>query len=89
MYNIVMNKFVSISQARANLPTIVDTIKKNMDRVTITVNGQPDVVIISREELESIEETAEILAIPGAKESIEKGTKEAKKRLGIPLSELK
>lgn len=84
-----MSNFVTISTARAKLPKIVDKVDKHLERVFITVRGKPKAVIISPEELESIEETAEILAIPGAKESIEQGLKEAKKGLGVALSELK
>lgn len=84
-----MSDLISISQARANLPDLVDKVDKHMNRVVITVNGKPKATLISAEELESLEETAEILAIPGAKKSILQGLDEAKKGKGIPLSELK
>ena len=83
-----MSNFVAISDARANLPTLVDNVAKNLERVFITVNGQPKVVVISAEELESIEETAEILAIPGARKSIARGMKDAKLGKGTPLKDL-
>ena len=79
---------MSISDVRANLPDIVAKVGDTFGRVTITVNGQPKAIIVSAEELESLEETAEILAIPGAKKSIKQGLKEAKKGQGTPLSEL-
>lgn len=84
-----MSTFVAISDARAELPKIVSKVDKYLERVFITVRGRPKAVILSPEELESLEETAEVLAIPGARESIEQGLKEAKKGLGVPLSELK
>ena len=84
-----MSDFISISDARAILPDLVNRISKNMDRVTITVSGKPKATIISAEELESLEETAEIFAIPGARESIKEGLKQAKKGQGISFSELK
>lgn len=84
-----MTNLISISDARANLPTIVEKINKTDDRVVITVNGKPKVVMISQEELESLEETAEILAIPGARESIKRGEEDFKKGKIIPLSKLK
>lgn len=83
-----MSNLISISDARAKLPDLVDKVDKNMDRVTITVNGKPRATLISAEELESLEETAEILAIPGAKKDILAGLKQAKKGQGIPLSKL-
>ena len=71
--------FVPISDARANLPDLVDKVDKNMERVTITVNGRPKAVLLSAEELESIEETAEILAQPGALEDIRESKRQIKR----------
>ena len=79
---------MAISDVRTNLPDLVNKVSENLDRVVITVNGQPKAILVSSEELESLEETAEILAIPGARDSIKKGIKQAKKGAGIPLSEL-
>lgn len=60
-----------------------------MERVTITVHGQPAATLISQDELESILETAEILAIPNLKKDIEKSRKQFKKGEFILLSDLK
>ena len=84
-----MSDFISISDARAILPDLINKVSKNMDRVTITVNGKPKAVVLSPEELESLEETAEILAIPGALESIRKGKEQIKKGQFVKLADLK
>lgn len=83
-----MSNLISISDARANLPDLITRVSDTLGRVTITVNGQPKAILVSAEELESLEETAEILAIPGAKKSIKQGLKEAKKGKGTPVSAL-
>lgn len=83
-----MNNLISISAVRANLPELVTQVSNTMGRVIITVNGQPKATLVSAEELASLEETAEILSIPGAKESILRGLKQAKKNKGTPLSDL-
>ena len=88
MYNIFMSNLMPISDVRTNLPDLVNRVSKDLDRVIITVNGQPKAILVSSEELESLEETAEVLAIPGSKVSIKKGVSQAKKGEGIPLSEL-
>ena len=80
--------FIGISKARSNLPNIVKKVGDNLDRFFITVRGIPRAVVISPEELESLEETAEILAIPGARKSIKEGLEDVKKGRLIPLSEL-
>jgi len=79
---------MSVSNARATLPDLVNKVNINMDRITITVNGQPKATLVSAEELESLEETAEVLAIPGAKKSILEGMKQAKKGRGTDISNL-
>lgn len=84
-----MNKLISVSAARATLSDIVNKVGRNMDRITITVNGQPKATLVSAEELKSLEETAEVLSIPGAKKSILEGIKQARKGLGIAVSYLK
>lgn len=84
-----MSNLIPISDARANLPNLVSKVSENLERVVITVNGQPKAILVSAEELESLEETAEILAIPGARESILRGEQDTKAGKVIPLSKLK
>lgn len=80
---------MSITDARAKLPNLIDRVDKNLERVTITVKGQPKAVIVSSEELESLEETAEILSTPNIKRELEKSRKQFKKGEFILLSDLK
>lgn len=84
-----MNSFISISDARAKLPDLVEKVSKGLQRFNITIHGQPKVVVMSLEELEAIEETAGILSTPGAKKELLEGLKQAKQKKGIPLSKLK
>lgn len=79
---------LAISVARTNLPALVNKVNKYLDRVLITVNGKPKAMLISTEEIDSLEETAEILAIPGAKSSIRKGLAQIKQGKGVPLQKL-
>lgn len=83
-----MSNLISISDARTNLPDLVTKIHKNLDRAVITVNGQPKAVMLSIEELESLEETAEVLTIPHIKEDIIKSRKQIKEGKFIPLTNL-
>lgn len=83
-----MSNIMPISDVRANLPTIVSRVGDTQSRVTITVNGRPKAVLVSAEELESLEETAEILAIPHIKEDIKKSREQIKKGKFIALSDL-
>jgi len=89
MYNHFMNDLISISEARSNLPELVNKVSNNFSRIVITVSGQPKATLISAEELDSLEETTEILSIPGAEKSIIEGLRQAGQGKGINLSQLK
>ena len=84
-----MNNLISISDVRANLPDLVNRVNNNLDRIVITVSGKPKAILVSAEELESLEETAEILSIPGALDSIKKGQRQIKKGQFVKLYDLK
>ena len=85
-----MTNTFAISDARAKLPELITKINKNLERAVITVNGQAKAVIVSIDELESLEETAEVLSsIPGIKKDIEASRKQIKKGEFTPLSDLK
>lgn len=83
-----MNNPISISDARANLPELVEKVNENLERVVITVNGKPKAVMVSMEELESLEETAEILAIPNIKSDLAKSRRQIKKGQFVSLEDL-
>ncbi len=83
-----MTNLVAISDARTNLQALVNKVNKTLDRVVITINGQPKAVLVSEEELESLEETAEVLAIPGAKKSIKIGLEQARSGKVRPLEDI-
>ncbi len=84
-----MSNLISISDVRATLPDLVDQVNENLERVVITVNGKPKVVMVSMEELESLEETAEVLTISGIKKDIIKSKRQIKKGEFVPLADLK
>jgi len=83
-----MTRLIAISKARSTLPQIIGSVHRHLSRFLITVNGKPKAAILSLEELESLEETAEVLSIAQAKASIAKGFNQAKNRRGTPLSRL-
>lgn len=83
-----MSNLIPISDARSNLPDLVTKVNKNLDRITITVNGQPKAVLLSNEELESLEETLEIMSDPKLMKSIHEGEKEIARNEGIPWEDV-
>jgi len=79
---------IAISELRSNLPDIINKVSKSLGRVVVTVSGKPKVVVLSLDEVESLEETAEILSTTNAYEMIKKGEKQAKKSQGDLLSKI-
>jgi prevent-host-death family protein len=53
---------VPLAEVKARLSEFVSQVKTEHDRVTVTVHGKPAAVLISPEDLESLEETIAILA---------------------------
>ncbi|MGH9165451.1 MAG: type II toxin-antitoxin system Phd/YefM family antitoxin [Acidimicrobiales bacterium] len=65
-----------LSEIKKRLSEIVDGVEQRHDRVVLTRNGRPAAVILSPEDLESIEETLEILSDPTAMREIRKAERD-------------
>lgn len=68
-----MSKVLPLSEVKAKLSEVVEEIDTTHERVTITRNGRPVVVLVSADDLEAIEETVAILSDPAAVDQVEKG----------------
>jgi prevent-host-death family protein len=60
-----------LSEAKSRLSEIADEVHRTHDRVDVTRNGRRYVVIMSAEDLESLEATIELLTDPAAMTRIE------------------
>jgi prevent-host-death family protein len=67
---------LSLSDAKARLSEIADEVDRTHERVLITKNGREYVVLISAEDLESIEATLELLADPAAQRRLRKAERD-------------
>jgi len=65
-----------LAEIKKRLSEIVDGVEQHHDRVLLTRNGRPAAVIISPDDLESLEETLEVLSSPGAVRDIRRAEKE-------------
>lgn len=68
-----MSKVLPLSEVKAKLSEVVEEVDTTHERVTITRNGRPVVVLVSADDLEAIEETVAILSDPAAVDQVEKG----------------
>ena len=57
---------ITYSAARANLARTMDRVCEDHEPIIITRNGRPAAVLISPEELTSLEDTLELLSDPDA-----------------------
>jgi prevent-host-death family protein len=80
---------VVTTDATLSLSEIVDGVESRHDRVVLTRNGRPAAVIISPDDLESLEETVEILSNPAAMRAIGKAEAEIDKGKALTADELR
>lgn len=59
---LVMPETLPLSSVKAHLSELVDRVEDQHDRVVVTRNGKPAAVLISQEDLESLEETLAIMS---------------------------
>lgn len=57
--------------ARDKLSEILAEVERTHERVVVTRHGRPIAVVLSPDDLESLEETLDILSTPGALEEIQ------------------
>jgi antitoxin YefM len=67
---VLMPETLPLSSVKAHLSELVDRVEDQHDRVVVTRNGKPAAVLVSPEDLESLEETLAILSDPVAMEQI-------------------
>lgn len=61
---LVMAETLPLSSAKAHLSELIDRVEGQHERVVVTRNGRPAAVLISPDDLESLEETLAILSDP-------------------------
>ncbi len=59
-----MSETLSLSSVKAHLSELVDRVEDQHERVVVTRNGKPAAILISHDDLESLEETLSILSDP-------------------------
>jgi antitoxin YefM len=87
---VVMSETLPLSSVKAHLSELVDRVEDQHDRVVLTRNGKPAAVLISADDLESLEETLSILSDPTLMEQIHESEQElADGGQAITLAELR
>lgn len=76
---IVVMEALPLATVKAQLSSLVDQVEDTHDRVLITRNGKAAAVLISPEDLESLEATLEILSDPAAMKRIRKAQQDVRR----------
>ncbi len=59
---LVMAETMSLAAVKAHFSELVDRVERQQDRVVVTRNGKPAAVLISADDLESLEETLAVMS---------------------------
>jgi prevent-host-death family protein len=57
-----MSETMSLAAVKARFSELVDRVESQQDRVVVTRNGKPAAVLISADDLESLEETLAVMS---------------------------
>ena len=85
----VMDETLPLAEIKARLSEIVDRVERYHDRVVLTRNGRPAAVILSPSDLESLEETLDILSDPRAMDEIRQARSEIEAGRYVTAEELR
>lgn len=72
-----MSETLPFSEAKSHLSDLADRVERTHDRILVTRNGRPSFVLVNPDDLESLEETLDILRDGELIESIRRSRREA------------
>jgi prevent-host-death family protein len=72
-----MSETLPFSEVKAHLSELADRVERQHDRILVTRNGRPSFVLLSPDDLESLEETLDIIKDDELMQSIRKSRQEA------------
>lgn len=78
-----------LADVKNRLSEVVDRVASQNDRVTITRNGRPAAVLMSPDDLESLEETLSILSNPKELAGLRRGLADLDAGRAVSLETLK
>ncbi|MGI8595040.1 MAG: type II toxin-antitoxin system Phd/YefM family antitoxin [Solirubrobacteraceae bacterium] len=77
-----------LATVKARLSELVERVVGQQDRVTVTRNGRPVAVLVSPDDLDSLEETLAVLSDSQALADIREAREELARGEGVELDEL-
>lgn len=82
-----MSETIAFTEAKAHLSDLVDRTSREHERFIVTRNGVPAAVLMSPDDLESLEETVAILEDKALLASLRRSRREASEGKQLPLKD--
>ncbi len=79
MTSILVMETIPLATVKAHLSALVDQVEDTHQRVVVTRNGRPAAVLINPDDLESLEETVEVLSDPAVIRRLRKAQAEVER----------
>jgi antitoxin YefM len=86
---LVMSEVLPLAAVKARFSELVDRVARQHDRVVVTRNGEPVAVLMSPEDLDSLEETLTVLSDPDLLAHVREGEEAADGGDVVPLEQLR
>lgn len=84
-----MTETLPLSTVKARLSELVDRVESEDDRIVVTRNGRPAAVLVSPDDLESLEETLAVLSDRELMRRVREGERAAERGEVVELDEVK
>lgn len=86
---LVMSDTLPLAEVKAKFSEMVDRVETQHDRITVTRNGRPAAVLMSPDDLASLEDTLELLSNPTAMAELELARNEVAAGTTVTAAELR
>ncbi len=84
-----MPETLPLAEIKAHLSEIVDRVEREHERIVLTRNGRPAAVIMSPEDLESLEDTLDLLSDPAAMRGVDIARQELREGRVVAADQLR
>lgn len=79
---------VPVGDARDHFSELIAEVERTHERITVTRHGRPVAILLSPEDLESLEETLDILSQPGALDEIRQSAEDVAAGRTVSIEEV-
>jgi prevent-host-death family protein len=89
MIMVMTDATLPLAEVKKRLSEMVDRVEHHHERVVVTKRGRPAAVLVSLDDLESLEQTLDVLSTPGALDEIQTAQHEIDTGQSVSADELR